>query len=159
VVDVYGLREWLGWEYYPPAAQRPLRNVLQELAYTTAIACTIEWKTPKQLANEVRGQVAEFEKVLALVDSIHPARDLPPFDEVDFRIGRRKILRAAIAQEIAEGRAYLDKLEAGGGPIGENARTLRSEYWDKLARLWLKTTGSTGPFRCSLVRRRRCSPT
>ena len=37
VDELYGPREWWGWEDYTPA-QRPLRNVLQEVAYQAAMA-------------------------------------------------------------------------------------------------------------------------
>lgn len=141
VDERYGPREWWGYEDRTQS-QRPLRNVLQEVAYHAAIACELKPKTPKQIAKEVQEEVAEFEKVLDL-----NARNLPTFDELDARIERRKTLQAAIAEEIAERRAYLDKLEAAGSRSAENARTVYNDYWQILARLWLKATGSAGPLR------------
>jgi hypothetical protein len=76
-----------------------------------------------------------------------PGRDAYLDGLLDARIERRKTLQAAIAQEITERRALLDKLEAAGNRSDDNARTAHNDYWRSLARLWLKATGKTGPLR------------
>ena len=60
VDELYGPREWWGGEDYTPA-QRPLRNVLQEVAYQAAMARGMKLETPLQRAENLQKILTAFE--------------------------------------------------------------------------------------------------
>jgi hypothetical protein len=155
VDELYGPREWWGWEDYTPA-QRPLRNVLQEVAYQAAMARGMKLETPLQRAENLQKILTAFET--AVTRLAHTPSDgglgdgprgLPTFDQLDVLIERKNALLAAMRQYIAELQERIAKLKAMGSQKKLNARSHKAYnlYWEILARLWLKVTGSAGPKR------------
>ena len=71
----------------------------------------------------------------------------PTFDQLDVLIERKNALLAAMRQYIAELQERIAKLKAMGSQKKLNARSHKAYnlYWEILARLWLKVTGSAGP--------------
>lgn len=152
VDDPYGPREWWGWDDYTPR-QRPMFDVLEELALYAKLAHGRKWLTPKQYAGKLQEEVIALEKALSMIDPTSVAPGLPIDEVLDARVKRRHALRAAMTMEIAERRQYITKLEAEGSSSKFNARTTFNGYWDELAKLWLKVTGSAGPKRRQRLRR------
>jgi hypothetical protein len=155
VDELYGPREWWGWEDYTPA-QRPLCNVLQEAAYLAAMARGMKSITPLQQAENLQKILTAFET--AVTTLAHTPSDgglggghlgLPTFDQLDVLIERKNALRAAMRQYIAELRERIAKLKAMGSEKKLNARShkVHNHYWETQALLWLKVTGSAGPKR------------
>jgi hypothetical protein len=155
VDELYSPRDWWGWEDYTPA-QRPLRNVLQEVAYHAAMARGMKRFTPLQQAEHLQKMLTAFERAVTMLAST--ARDgglgggflgLPTFDQLDVLIKRRNALLAAMRQYIAELQERIAKLRAMGSYKKLNARSGKAhiQYWEILAPLWLKVTGSVGPKR------------
>jgi hypothetical protein len=155
VDELYGPREWWGVEDYTPA-QRPLRNVLQEVAYHAAMARGTKSKTPLQQAEYLQKILTAFETAVTTLartssdgDLIGGHLGLPTFDQLDVLIQRKNGLRAAMRQYIAELQERIAKLKAMGSRKKLNARSHKAHnhYWEILARLWLKVAGSAGPKR------------
>jgi hypothetical protein len=159
VDELYGPREWWGCGDYTPE-QRPLRNVLQETAYHCAMARGSKLKTPLQKAEDLQKTLTAFETAYTALARTSSDGDLcclglPTFDQLDVLIKRKNALRAAMRQYIAELQESIAKLRAMGSQKQLNARSHKAHinYWEILARLWLKVTGSLGPKRRQHLRR------
>jgi hypothetical protein len=155
VDEPYGPREWWGWQDYTPS-QRPLRNVLQEEAYFAAMARGFKSETPLHQAERLQRTLTAFETALTMLASTHSDGGLrgghlgfPTFDQFDVLIERKNTLLAAIREYIDGLQESIAKLREMGKRSAENARTHKAHhwYWEVLARLWLKVTGSAGPKR------------
>jgi hypothetical protein len=155
VDELYGPREWWGCEDYTPA-QRPLRSVLQETAYHCAMARGMKPKTPLQQAKDLQKTLIAFETAFTRLAGTpsdgglgcgHPG--FPTDDEFGVLIGRKKALQATMRQYIAGLQERIAELRAMGSYQRLNARSHKAhnQYWEVLAKLWLKVTGSLGPKR------------
>jgi hypothetical protein len=161
VDELYGPREWWGWQDYTPA-QRPLRNVLQEVAYHAAMARGMKPPTPRQQAEDLQKILTAFETALTMLARTPSDGGLcgghlglPTFDKFDVLIERKNTLLAATREYIGGLQESIAKLRAMGNRSAQNARTHKEHYhlWEIVARLWLKVTGSAGPKRRQHLRR------
>jgi hypothetical protein len=135
---VPGVRQWSIND--PGAPRRPLRAVLEEMAYCYILSEYYKPPTTKQRADQ-------FEKARIAVET---ARDLlrdatwvfPHYPDRDLSVDRGKddALEHLLTWKEADLRGRIDKLSAGGGSSMRNAMTRYSEYWRGLTLLWLAIT-------------------
>ena len=119
-----------------------LRGLIEIRASIFATVDEIKLHTPKQNAKRLRKGVNALEQALAVIDPNKPGPFpfFPTAQQLDARIERKRALRAAIAQEIAEWRDSVAQEEAKGSSSKQNARTPLNEYWRILIEFWPQVT-------------------
>jgi hypothetical protein len=114
--------------------QRPLRDELQEIAYSHARS---KPPTPLQRAKELEKARIAVEKALAVL------RHAEAYDYPGNAAGNREqlfTLYDLMTKKAAELQERIAKLKAMGGSGNQNRRTVQRDYWRELARLWLGIT-------------------
>ena len=132
------------------AAQRPLREQLQELAadYRGLWSWRKEGRslTPKQEAVEIR----------IVLDALEVAHDKLNSSRVTFISYEGGDAREAMAAFIAKTKRHLNLLNAKGSSGSKNARKVHIAYWDQVMLLW-QTIIRTGTSRLGWRQRKEAS--
>jgi hypothetical protein len=145
------------WSRWDDSAQLPLCDVLQDWMDYTVLGRGTKLVTPKQHAEVLRKEVIALENALAMLGpadvTVFMGVWVPTSDPLDVKIKRRRAMKAAIMQEIAERREYIAHYEAAGSRSANSAISEHNDCWRDFARLWRAVTPSAGKFRRKHLRR------
>lgn len=141
-------------------AQRPVRKELQSMATYYGFRAQLRLlpkegvpPTPLEQAKNWQKRLAAIESALNTIyrtEMAYPVGDLEAGHEVRLaEIGDEPVCRE-MHRRIVEVKDRIAQLEAEGAHRNQNARTIHSEYWNELTRLWIGITGGLGP------KRRQC---
>jgi hypothetical protein len=143
-----GARRWSVND--PRVPKRPLRDVLEEMAYCYILREYYESPTAKQRAEQFEQARIAVEKARDLL--CEATIVLPHYPDRDLSIDQEKYgaVEHLLTQIIPDLRRRTDKLSAGGSSSKQNAQKRYSEYWHGLTQLWRAMGGK--PLRKKLLR-------
>jgi hypothetical protein len=116
----------------------------------------LKTQTPLQQTEDLQKRLTVFETAVTALAETTSSGDLtgghlglPSFDEFEVLIERKNALLAGMRQYVAELQERIAKLRAMGSHKKLNARSDKPhiQYWEILAQLWIKVSGSVGPKR------------
>jgi hypothetical protein len=128
------------------AAPLLLRHALQTMVWLYGMRVRLPKPTPPiRRAKQLQNDRTVMQKALAIVRRNEWGDDYFPT-----KMRTHVVLEASLTEYDAELSARIANKSAMGGRSAENARTVHSDYWKELRRLWMGITGGLGP------RQRQC---